>query len=89
MEIQCVITGKVQGVGFRDYAQNAAAELALTGYIKNNPDGSVSVVAQGEPESLRLFVEHLHEGSVLAVVEGVGVEWGTAVSVYDDFSIAR
>ena len=89
MEIQCVITGKVQGVGFRDYAQNAAAELALTGYIKNNPDGSVSVVAQGEPESLRLFVEHLHEGSVLAVVEGVGVEWGTAVLVYDDFSIAR
>ncbi len=89
MEIQCVVTGKVQGVGFRDYAQNAAAELMLTGYIKNNPDGSVSVVAQGEPESLRLFVEHLHEGSVLAVVAGVAVEWGTAVMLYNDFSIAR
>lgn len=89
MEIQCLVTGKVQGVGFRDYAQSAAAELALTGYIKNNPDGSVTVVAQGEPESIRLYVEHLHEGSVLAVVTGVGVEWGTATHVYDDFSIAR
>jgi acylphosphatase len=89
MEIQCVVSGKVQGVGFRDYAQQAAADLELRGYIQNNPDGSVSVVAQGSPESLRLFVEYLHEGSVLAVVEGVAVEWKTAILLYDDFSIAR
>lgn len=89
MEIQCVVTGKVQAVGFRDYAQNAAAELDLKGYIKNNPDGSVFVLAQGEPESLRLYVEHLHEGSILARVDGVAVEWRTSSTTFDDFSIAR
>ncbi len=84
-----MITGKVQGVGFRDYAQNAAAELHLTGYIKNHPDGSVFVLAQGEPESLRLYVEHLHEGSILARVDGVAVEWRTSSTTLDDFSISR
>lgn len=86
MEIQCHITGKVQRVGYRDFAQDAAAELGLFGYVKNQSDGSVTLVAQGEPEKLRLFVEYLHEGSPLAKVEGVGVEWHTATKLYDDFS---
>lgn len=86
MEIQCLVTGKVQGVGYRDFAQDAAAELGLFGYVKNQADGSVTLVAQGEPESLRLFVEYLHEGSPLAKVEGVGVEWRTSTKLYDDFS---
>ncbi len=87
MEIQCTITGKVQQVGFRDFVQGAAAELNLVGLVKNNPDGSVFVLAQGEPELLREFVEYLHEGSLLSKVEGIGVEWRTAVHPHEDFSI--
>ncbi|MEZ4194973.1 MAG: acylphosphatase [Candidatus Paceibacterota bacterium] len=85
-EIQCVITGKVQRVGYRDFVQDAAAELGLFGYVQNQADGSVTLVAQGEPESLRLFVEYLHEGSPLSKVEGVAVEWRTSTKLYDDFS---
>jgi acylphosphatase len=88
MEIQATITGRVQGVGLRDFIQAAAAELSLVGYAKNQPDGSVFVLAQGEPESLRLFVEYLHEGSPLAVITGVAAEWRSTTEVYDDFSIA-
>lgn len=88
LEIQCVITGKVQGVGFRDFVQDAAAELVLTGYVQNRNDGAVFVCAQGEPESLRLLVEYLHEGSPLARIDGVAVEWGTAVTQREDFTIA-
>jgi acylphosphatase len=89
MEIESIVTGKVQGVGFRDYVQSAASELNLFGYVKNQSDGSVQVVAQGEPESLRLFVEYLHEGSSLSQVAGVAVEWRTASQIYDDFSSSR
>jgi acylphosphatase len=45
----------------------------------------VSVLAQGEPDNLRLLVEYLHEGSALSTVEGVSVEWGTARVTYNDF----
>ncbi|MCB9810653.1 MAG: acylphosphatase [Candidatus Nomurabacteria bacterium] len=86
-EIRCTVTGKVQGVRYRDYVQNAAGELGLVGYVKNQFDGSVMVVAQGEPDSLKELVEYLHEGSLLAKVEGVAIEWGTARVTYDDFSV--
>jgi acylphosphatase len=89
MELKGEVTGKVQRVGYRDFIQNAASELGLFGYVKNNQDGSVSVLVQGEPDNLRLFVEYLHEGSSLAKVEGVAIEWGTAKVTYDDFSLLQ
>jgi acylphosphatase len=87
IELQCIVTGKVQRVGYRDYVQAAAHELGLVGEVCNREDGSVFVRAQGEPESLRLLVEYLHEGSVLSSVLGVSVEWGTAEINFDDFSV--
>jgi acylphosphatase len=87
MEIKCLVTGKVQGVGFRAYVEDSVAELGLFGYVRNNQDGSVSILAQGEPEALRNFVEYLHEGSPLSVVDGVAVEWGTAGKVYNEFIV--
>lgn len=87
MEMNCVITGKVQNVAYRAYAQDSADFLGLTGWIKNAADGSVIVCAQGEPDLLKQFVEYLHEGSLLAVVDGVDVTWGTPKEVFADFSI--
>lgn len=74
-------------MAYRIYAQEAATELALVGYVKNLPDGSVLVVAQGNPETLKNFVEHLHEGSLMSSVEAVAVEWGSARKTYNDFSV--
>jgi acylphosphatase len=88
VEMQCTVTGKVQRVGYRDYVEQSAKELGVVGLVRNESDGSVFVLAQGEPESLRQFVECLHEGSVLADVTGVSVEWGTAREVFDEFSVA-
>jgi acylphosphatase len=87
MEINCIVTGKVQGVRYRDYIQTSATELKLTGWVRNLPDGTVSVVAQGEPDALKAFVEYLHEGSLQAKIEGVAVEWRTTKRQDDDFSI--
>ncbi|MCA9358280.1 acylphosphatase [Candidatus Kaiserbacteria bacterium] len=87
IEIHCVVTGQVQGVAYRAYAQESATELGLVGYVKNKPDGTVFVVAQGEPDALKSFVEYLHEGSLMAVVEGVAVEWRSAGKTYLEFSV--
>lgn len=87
IEMQCVISGKVQNVAYRAYVQDAADELALTGWVQNANDGTVLVCAQGQPTVLKEFVEYLHEGSLLAEVEAVSVEWGSVQQVFDDFSI--
>lgn len=87
MEIYCIVSGKVQGVRFRDYAQVSASELGLSGWVRNMPDGTVTVCAQGLPDILKEYVEYLHEGSLRAQVEAVSVDWRTARVSYDDFSI--
>lgn len=87
IELVAVVKGKVQGVRFRDYVQQAASDLALTGYVKNLPDGSVEVVAHGLPDDLKVLVEHLYEGSVLSRVDEVSLEWRTASVTYHDFSV--
>lgn len=87
IEIHCVVTGHVQGVAYRTYVQESAMELELVGYVKNLSDGSVKVVAQGAPDTLKDFVEYLHEGSLMSVVEGVAVEWRSADKTYTEFSL--
>ena len=89
IEMRATITGKVQGVRFRDYVQGVAGELGLVGYVRNQFDGSVFVLAQGDPELLKSLVEYLNEGPSLARVDGVAVEWGTASVTYSDFSLLQ
>ena len=87
VEIYCVVTGHVQGVAYRTYVQDSAGKLGLVGYVRNLPDGSVEVVAQGDSTTLKDFVEYLHEGSLMAKVEGVAVEWQSVRKLWEDFSI--
>lgn len=87
VEIYCIISGRVQGVRFRDYAQVSATELGLAGWVKNQFDGTVAVCAQGLPDTLKEYVEYLHEGSLSAQVDAVSVDWRTAKTLYEDFSI--
>lgn len=87
VEMYATVSGAVQGVRYRDFIQVSAGVLGLVGYVKNNADGTVTVVAQGLPDVLKEMVEYLHEGSLQAKVEGVAVWWRTAVVTYDDFSV--
>lgn len=87
IEMYAVVSGKVQGVRYRTYVQESATELGLTGYVQNLSNGTVEVVAHGLPDVLKDFVEHLNEGSLLAKVEGVAVDWKTAQVTYAEFSV--
>jgi acylphosphatase len=88
-QIECIVSGQVQNVAYRVYTQDAATELGLCGYVKNLPDGTVFVCAQGDRDTLRDFVEYLHEGSLLAKVDSVSVEWGTPATAFTDFGIVH
>ncbi len=65
------IYGRVQGVGFRYYTQKKAEELGIKGFVKNRPDGSVYVEAEGEEAALETFVSWCETGPPWAHVRQV------------------
>lgn len=89
IQLTATVQGEVQGVFYRAYVQDAATELQIVGSVENKSDGTVVVVAEGMNDVLKEFVEHLHEGSLQAHVEGVSVEWGTACGTFSEFSVLQ
>ncbi len=65
------IYGRVQGVGFRYYTNKKALELGITGFVRNLPDGSVYIEADGEPDQLEIFINWCYEGPSWARVTDV------------------
>ena len=68
------VRGKVQGVFYRKSTKEAAEFLGVKGWVKNLPDGSVQIEAQGEGQSLLKLVEWCQKGPKNAVVKGVEVK---------------
>ena len=66
-----VVRGRVQGVGFRWFVREAARRLDLAGWVRNNPDGSVDVAAEGEAEALNALRAKLQKGPAGAGVSSV------------------
>ena len=66
-----LISGRVQGVGFRAFAAHAAAELGLAGWVRNLSDGRVEALAAGPPERVAAFRARLWRGPALSRVDGV------------------
>lgn len=66
-----LIKGRVQGVYYRVSAQRKAEELGLSGFVKNEPDGSVYAEAEGDEDKIQAFTAWCHKGPPLAKVSGV------------------
>ena len=84
-QIECVITGRVQLVMFRDFAQRKARKLGVVGSVENLPDGSVKVLAQGSEENLLKFISYLKKGPILAKVQDISVSWTEAGEFFQNF----
>lgn len=69
--LSCTVRGRVQGVGFRSWTRRTARALGLAGWVRNLPDGSVEVCAEGEGETLAVFRAALHQGPPFSRVDGV------------------
>lgn len=71
---RAVISGRVQGVGFRAFAHRAAAEAGVRGWVRNLPDGSVETCCEGEPEAVARYIERLRRGPLIGKVTRVAEE---------------
>ena len=69
-----IVSGRVQGVGYRYFAQDAARREGLHGYVLNRDDGTVEAVAEGEAESLERFERALRRGPSRSRVEHVLID---------------
>ncbi len=85
--MQFLVSGRVQGVLFRQSARAKALELKLTGFAKNLLDGKVEIVVEGEKEKVQEFAEWVKQGPPLAKVENVEIVKEEYTGEFKDFDI--
>jgi len=83
------VHGKVQGVFFRASTQEKAQELGLTGFVQNEPDGTVYLEAEGSAQALKQLEQWAHEGPRRAKVEKVEVEEKQELKGFEKFEQRR
>ena len=88
-QAEAVVRGTVQGVGFRRYVRKWARALDLDGWVRNEPDGTVRLVAQGAPASLDRLARLLWGGSPVADVQAVELVRREAEEMEPGFEIRR
>lgn len=82
------VTGRVQGVGFRDFVRREAASRGITGYVRNTDDGGgVEFVAEGEEPELDALLTRLREGPRFARVADVHFAYSDATGGFGRFSV--
>ncbi len=82
-----VVTGMVQGIGYRFFVTRLAASLGLAGWVKNLPDGQVEITVEGDRSLIESMVRDLKTGHPYASVKGVTVEWGPWSGKYQGFRV--
>lgn len=96
MTCHVLISGFVQGIGFRAFVKKHARELGLTGWVANTQDGKVEAVLQGRTENIKKMILLCRKGPFLADVKDLKIEWrdpakGEAKKEegYDSFEVVR
>jgi acylphosphatase len=85
--VHLIVSGMVQGVGFRYYVHHAARRHYLKGWVKNLADGRVETMAEGDEFELRAFVDEIKKGSRFSRVDDVEVEWLSFSNQFRSFNI--
>jgi len=85
--VKIIVSGRVQGVGYRYFIARAASELNLHGYARNLWNGDVEIYAEGRIEFLEEMVKRAKEGPAHARVDSCKVEWLDFINKYDNFEV--
>jgi acylphosphatase len=85
--LHIVVSGVVQGVGFRWFALRAANQFGVKGFVKNRFDGGVQILAEGDESALQAFLEEVRIGPRSARVSNVDFNWVDYTSKYSEFRI--
>ena len=84
-QVHLLISGFVQGVGYREFVKREAGKLVIVGWVRNLLDNRVEVVAQGSEGVLKKFVNICEKGPFLADVQNVAIEWQEASEIFMEF----
>ncbi|MFW6283733.1 MAG: acylphosphatase [Minisyncoccales bacterium] len=85
--VQLLISGRVQGVGFRMSARSKARKLDLKGWVKNLKNGKVKAVAEGEEKKIKEFIEWAKKGPFTAKVKNLEVNFASHKGEFNKFKI--
>ena len=87
MQAHLLITGSVQGVGYRQFVKQQAKRMGIHGWVKNLPDSSVAALLQGEKEAINQMIENCREGSFLSQIKNIVITWENDTQKYTSFEI--
>ena len=85
--LEAVAHGRVQGVGFRYHVRRQAQALGVSGWVANQPDGTVRCVAEGDREALERLLAEVRRGPPGARVERVVTGWHAPTGDFDGFRV--
>lgn len=86
-QVHCIVRGRVQGVFFRASTQREARRLGLAGWVRNQSDGAVEVVVEGEDDRVKEFLQWVQKGPGAARVDRVETRWRGYTGEFTDFRI--
>ena len=81
------VYGRVQMVMYRDSTRRKANKLGLVGWVKNLENKSVEIIAEGEKENLEKLIDWCYNGSILARVDKIDIDWQEATGQFNKFKI--
>jgi acylphosphatase len=84
---RALVSGRVQGVGFRFFVIDRARRLGIAGSARNLPDGRVEVLALGPRPALESLAVDLRKGPAMSHVDGLDMQWGARVKATGEFTI--
>lgn len=87
VRLHALVSGRVQGVGYRAFVMDCAVLLELSGWVRNTNSGQVEVVAEGTRPALERLVEFLQRGPRMAAVEEVRAEWSEPSGEFPSFGV--
>lgn len=82
-----LLSGRVQGVGFRYFAESVAGKYSVKGYVKNTPAGKVEILCQGEEEEVGTFIDEVRRGPAFSVITDMVNQEVIDNKIYNSFEI--
>jgi acylphosphatase len=85
--IYLIVSGRVQGVGFRYFALQKARELNVSGWVRNTPDDKVEIEAESDPQNLETFIDWMKIGPARAIIRSFSVTEIYPPRHFSDFNV--
>mgnify|MGYP005997822177 CR=1 FL=1 len=87
LQLKIVVSGKVQGVGYRYFTQMKAVQFGITGWVRSRQDGTVEMLTTGTRANLDLFIEEIRRGNPFSTVDQIDINEIEAEENYKSFTI--